>query len=734
MSTPERGAVSPLTAAYGDFVVEPPPRIVGSPAWNLTTRVFVSTAAIVCVVVAAALLIGSASLRQASDEAARRGLEQSADLVAQFLAGRERSLAGGARVFVQGPYFRTLVAERRRDDILDQSFEAVAQLGAKWVMITDDHGVLLAKSDEPRLVDDSLGGVALVSGALRGGTTSGFGVSRDSLLFQAVAVPIVIPGRAPVGVLVATRLVDSVFAADVKVGTASDLLFFALDTNGDVRITSSTLGRDSNVLEAAEALVRKFAGRRGTLATVRVRGAEYFAQAGTLTTAGGDAIGGFVVLRARDAELTSIIGVRRSLVIAGSLGFLLALLFAYFAARHVTRPVRALSQAVRRAADGDYDAGFALRTTVPASDSEISALVAAFDSLLADLRDKESLVATLVGAASVENSRKTGTGTRATRTHAGSIGGARTIGRAGLTIATGELLANRYRIEAEIGSGGMGIVYRATDCVLGELVAVKLLRPEVLAADPQAFERLTQELRLARRITHRNVVRTHDLGESDGVPFLTMEYVQGSSLAAVVANRGALPAPAVLSIGKQLLRALAVAHEQDVIHGDLKPQNLLVGANGVLKVTDFGIARLIRGAAPERERRAAHEAEASLLAHLAGAVTGTPQYMAPEQLIGGPASPRSDIYAAGIVLHECLTGATPYGADTPMAFIARKLDSTIPLAAPRSAATRLAGSAADATEILASELEALIVEMTSPEPGDRAGSAAELVERLGRMG
>jgi serine/threonine-protein kinase len=726
--------VSPATSSGGDFDVEPPPRAAGGPPWNLTTRVFASTAAIVCVVVAAALLIGSTSLRQASDEAARRGLEQSADLVAQFLAGRERSLAGGARVFVQGPYFRTLVAERRRDDILDQSFEAVAQLGAKWVMITDDRGVLLAKSDEPTLVDDSLGGVALVSGALRGGTTSGFGVSRDSLLFQAVAVPIVIPGRAPVGVLVATRLVDSVFAADVKVGTASDLLFFALDTNGDVRITSSTLGRDSTVREAAATLVQKSVGPRGALPTVRVRGAEYFAQAGTLTTAGGEVIGGFVVLRARDAELTSITGVRRSLVIAGSLGFLLALLFAYFAARHVTRPVRALSQAVRRAADGDYHAGYALRTMVPAGDSEISALVAAFDSLLADLREKEALVATVMGAATAVDARKTGAGARATRAHAGSIGAARTIRRGGLTIAAGELLANRYRIEAEIGSGGMGIVYRATDSLLGELVAVKLLRPEVVAADPQAFERLTQELRLARRITHRNVVRTHDLGESEGVPFLTMEYIQGSSLASVIANRGALPSSAVLSIGKQLFRALAVAHEQGVIHGDLKPQNLLIGANGVLKVTDFGIARLIRGAVPERERRAAQAAEASLLAQLAGAVTGTPQYMAPEQLIGGPASPRSDIYAAGIVLHECLTGATPYGADTPMAFIARKLDVTAPPAEPRLAATRLSVSEAEATDILRSELEALIVEMTRPEPGDRPGFAAELVERLSRMG
>jgi serine/threonine-protein kinase len=694
-------------------------------------RVFASTAAIVCVVVAAAMLIGSASLRQASDESAQRGVEQSADLVAQFLAGRERSLAGGARVFVQGPYFRTLVAERRRDDILDQSLEAVGQLGAKWVMITDNRGVLLAKSDEPRQVGDSLGDVPLIAGALGGGATSGFGVSRDSLLFQTVAVPIVIPGSAPIGVLVATRLVDSLFAADVKAGTAADLVFYARDARGDLRVTTSTLGRDSNVVAATEALAQRAPVTHGMPPTVRIRGGEYFAQAATLTTAGGDPIGGFAVLRLRDATLTSISGVRRSLVIAGSLGFLLSLVFAYFAARRITRPVRALSRAVRRAADGDYHGGVTGGGSVPAGDEEITVLAVAFDSLLADLRDKEALVATLMGA---EADTREVVGAAPVGPRLRSIGGAGPKQRSGVAIAPGEMLANRYRIEAELGSGGMGIVYRAMDEILGEPVALKVLRPEVVAADPQAFERFTQELRLARQITHRNVVRTHDLGESDGVPFLTMEYVSGASLASVIAARGVLGPSAVLSIAKQLLRALAVTHEQGVIHGDLKPQNLLIGANGVLKVTDFGVARLIRGAAPERQRRAAQAAESALVARLAGAVVGTPEYMAPEQLMGGPASALSDIYAAGIVLHECMTGRTPYQADTPAAFIARKLSAAAPPATSPLALSNRSTLQTDATAILAGELEALIVEMTRAEPRDRPASAAELGDRLSRMG
>src|SRR5919112_92763 len=150
---------------------------------SLSWRVFLGTAAIVCAVLGAALATASRSVRRTGEESVRRGLEQATDLVAQFLAGRERSLAGGAGVFVQGPYFRAIVAGRSRDHILDQAFEAAEQLDADWVFITDERGVLLAKSDEPGASGDALNGVPLIAGALQGRSTSGFGVSRDSILF-----------------------------------------------------------------------------------------------------------------------------------------------------------------------------------------------------------------------------------------------------------------------------------------------------------------------------------------------------------------------------------------------------------------------------------------------------------------------------------------------------------------------------------------------------------------------
>ena len=647
----------------------------------LSWRVFFLTASIVVAVLGVALATASRSVRRTGEESVRRGLEQATDLVAQFLAGRERSLAGGARVFVQGPYFRAIVAERRRDDILDQAFEAAEQLDADWVFITDEQGVLLAKSDEPGASGDALNGVPLIAGALQGRQTSGFGVSRDSLLFQAVAVPIVVPGGAPVGVLVATRIVDSLLARDVKAATASDVVFYAIDAAHAPHVAASTLGPRPDVSSALAATLGRAEGSAWRVAVVG--GTTYSAQGASLTTAGGEVVGGFVVLRSRAAALAGIVGVRRSLLAAGALGMLLALVAAWAAARSVTRPAMALATAMRRAAEGDYAAAGRASAGVRGGArerDEIAALGAAFETLLAELRDKAALVSLLGGApaASVPAAGAVQPGAPSVKRPAG--GGAAAPRRAARplelsapdaqtgALAVGQVLAGRYVVQDTLGAGGMGLVYRARDLVLGETVAVKTLRAEALAADPGALERFKDEIRLARRISHRNVVRTHDLGESEGVPFLTMEYVEGTSLAALLRERGPLPAPAVLSIAKQLCRALEVAHEQGVVHGDIKPQNLLVGRDGVLKVTDFGVARLTR-------RRGSPTAEGgALVGRVTGAVVGTPEYMAPELLLGQEPDARTDIYAAGMVLHECLTGANPFPADTPLAFLARKLD------------------------------------------------------------
>lgn len=724
-----------------------------SPARGIAGRVFLSTAAIICAVLIAALVVASYSARRATREAERRGLEQAADLTAQLLAGRGRSLAGGARVFVQGPSFRALVAERQHDDILDQAFEAAAQLGADWVFITDEQGNLLAKSDEPGVRGVSMSGIPLVEGALEGRTTFGFGISRDTLLFQTVAVPIVVPGAAPVGVLVATKLVDRQMALDVRAATGADIVFYALDTRGRPHVAATSLDSVSHAAAALPAATPNEqpavigAGADSALPTTGPRAARtavlgrtpYALQGATLTTSGGEIIGGFIVGHPESATSEQLAGIRRSLLIAGLLGLVLALAAAWSLARRVTRPTRALATAAAYALEGEYDeaALIAAEASAGAPSAEVAALGAALTAFLQELREKQALGALVDRATPSEttpNDLSPDSSDERARVRVRASGRTRTplapqlsARHGALTLPTGALapgvvVAERYEIQDVIGVGGTGIVYRAVDQTLDDVLALKMLRPELLADDPRAREELKQELRLTRRVSHRNIVRTHDFGVSRGAPYLTMEYVEGTSLAAVLGRRGTLPTAVVLALARQLMRALDAAHDQGVMHGDVKPANLLLSSDGLLKVTDFGVASLVRRPASS----AASKKSADDVAgppRLAGAVVGTPEYMAPELLLGGRPDIRTDLYAAGMVLHECLTGATPFQGDTPRGFLAQKLDT------PRETLVPPRGPSREPRT-----LAAVVAVMTSPDAEDRPASAAAVSALLARVG
>ena len=235
----------------------------------------------------------------------------------------------------------------------------------------------------------------------------------------------------------------------------------------------------------------------------------------------------------------------------------------------------------------------------------------------------------------------------------------------GISLMPGQTLSNRYEIKEILGAGGMGVVFRAWDRELQEAIAIKTLKPEVM--DPQSIERFKQEIRLARKISHRNVVRNYDLGEFDGMLYITMEYVEGTSLEKLLRQRGKLPVSVALTVAKQLLRALEAAHEMGVIHRDIKPQNIVVEPTGLVKVMDFGIARLAES----------HSHDSKGLTAV-GSVIGTPQYMSPEQLMATDLDPRSDLYAAGAVLFECLTGRVVFEAPTVTALILAQVEQAPP--------------------------------------------------------
>ena len=182
------------------------------------------------------------------------------------------------------------------------------------------------------------------------------------------------------------------------------------------------------------------------------------------------------------------------------------------------------------------------------------------------------------------------------------------------------MLGTRYRIEAEAGEGGMGKVYKATDLDLGRTVALKVVRSE-LSSDPQSFEQLKREILLASRVTHRHVLRIHDLGEADGVRFVSMAWVDGEDLGALIRRNGPLAEDRILSLEKQLCEGLEAAHREGVIHRDLKPRNILLDSLGNACISDFGLAQTMR---ISEETYADREA----------GISGTPRYMSPEQVQG----------------------------------------------------------------------------------------------------
>ncbi|HEX7663616.1 MAG TPA: serine/threonine-protein kinase, partial [Polyangiaceae bacterium] len=223
--------------------------------------------------------------------------------------------------------------------------------------------------------------------------------------------------------------------------------------------------------------------------------------------------------------------------------------------------------------------------------------------------------------------------------------------------AMGELLSGRYELLGLIGVGGMGSVYRARDVELDEVVALKTIARDLLTS-PAMLERFRQEVKLARRVTHKNVARMFDIGEHKNLKFLTMELVEGESLGDLLQREAVLGIAQTAAISKQICAGLTAAHEAGVVHRDLKPDNVMLAKNGRVLITDFGIARAMEGSAHRTQ----------------GMPVGTPAYMAPEQIEGASdIDARADVYALGVMLYEMLVGSMPFEGDSVYAVAAARL-------------------------------------------------------------
>jgi len=269
-----------------------------------------------------------------------------------------------------------------------------------------------------------------------------------------------------------------------------------------------------------------------------------------------------------------------------------------------------------------------------------------------------------------------------------------------IDLRPGTVFHGRYEILGPLGRGGMGMVYKAHDRRLDEVVAIKVLRPD-FGGDPTMAARFRSEIKLARKVRHRNVCAIHDYGEDRGLLYISMEYVEGVDLKQVLKQSGALPPERGYEVAIQIAEGLQAVHDSGIVHRDLKTPNIMSDGAGMARLMDFGVAKRVGEGA----------------ATVTGQIIGTPEYMSPEQAQGHKVDTRSDIYALGIVLYEIFTGQVPFRGETPISTILKHLNDPPPLQGPQ--ASGIPGS-----------LKPVLRRCLAKDPADRYATAREVGDAL----
>lgn len=670
---------------------------------GLTQKILAFTSLLVVVLVGTT--VGFTSFQ--ADRLARAEIEQALvdtrGVWETFQADRYEKLKLGVRALANDPYFKPLVETEDVASVADQLSERGQDIQADFFMATNPDGMLIARSDRPGVSGDDLSRDDVVARPLEREEFATVWL-QGGKPYHTVSMPMLTTGELK-GVLVAGYEIDEALAASIRKLTHSEIAFLT-HRQATPELAVSSLGPREQALRDALGQSEFGAAAPTTPFSLDLGGEPFVGVRVPLKAADGKVVGSLVALRSLAVEMAAFRQYRQSLLVVGLIVMALGLGAAFLMASRITGPVKLLVSLVQRARDGSYSGAVAVATQ-----DEIGVLARAFNSLLADLREKEQLIGFLrdgmtamkrAPAAPDATALDLGTATTAAMSAVGTQIQA-------LSLQSGAVFAGRYEIHETIGKGGMGVVYRARDRQLDEEVALKLLRPDVIQDDPTHLERFKQEIKLARRITHKNVLRTHDFGDADGTPYISMEFLEGVTLKDLVRSKGALPLGVGMRIAKQMCLGLEAAHEQGVVHRDIKPQNMLIlPETGELKIMDFGIARV-------SNVKQGSGGDSGLTT--AGTVMGTPDYMPPEQAQGQPADFRSDVYSLGVVLYEVFTGALPFRGDTAMAVVLSHIQAPPPR--PRELNPRLPAA-----------LETVILRCLEKSPLRRYAKVEELLSDL----
>jgi len=654
------------TVAMGD--AKPLVRAPRSPRRGpgLAIQFFLLAAALLIVTLGLTVAVAAWRADQVAEQTIREDLARVPEVYAGYTSTRASGALEQVRTLAQEPGTMAIFAEEvdlatRLSFAIEDAPNMVSE-GSTFFLF-DRYSRVLARSDRPdgRGVGQPFAAVGWVASVLDTwqGTTA-FIRERDELAIVAAAPVITGEGDG-------ARL-EGVLAVTFPFGTDALTQLQSL-TRGDVAVVldmakrdeapvlevgGATEGVDGGALMAAlftaqETTDELFSKRRTVgPVTANVAGDDHEVLAIPVENFDGEVLAAVLVARSRAGEMTSFYAIRRGLVIAGAIMLLLSLPASFLLGRRIARPLRQLAAGAEAIRDGE------LNVDLPAGGGgEVGVLAGAFGAMVEELREKEALEQLLIDLKA--QSAETGGTTVGTPQRTPAEGDQRLP-------SPGEVFGGRYRIRAELGRGGMGVVYRASDLELEEDVALKVLKPGAFEDATDGLTKLKREIRIARRITHSNVIRVHDLVEAGGMRCLSMEFIPGTTLLQVLKQHGKLALAPGLQVAKQLCRGLAAVHTEGIVHRDLKPQNIMVLPNGIVKLMDFGISRGQRSGGEGEERT----------------VEGTPAYMSPEQCRGEELNQLSDIYSLGVVLWEMFAGKMPFSGSTVGAMIKHQLHTAAP--------------------------------------------------------
>jgi HAMP domain-containing protein len=641
---------------------------------SLRARLFIATGGIVLVAVLAAVGFTALRSHQVADTWVRQALTSARDAQSRTQLQRLSRLRLVSRFVAGDPNFVAYVAEGDPASVRDLLLERQHELESDLAAVLDTRGRVVARTDTPAGVGADLSHDPVVAAAMENRLADGLW-SDGQHYWTVVAEPLVSGRDLAVGVLVTGLALDDALAEDVHRQSRADVAYVALD--GTPRVIASTIGDREDLREA---LVRRL-GRGGSPPSAPVRlavgGHSWIVDVAPLRSAAAGPRVAMATLASEDEALAPFLRIREALVLVGLLSLIVAGALSYALAARVTRPVARLAAAADAARQGSLDGAAFSELDAKGGTEEVTRLARAFRGLLRDLRAERENQATLQTLWA-----------RLPDPEAGP--------RAETPLHSGMVIGGRFEIRSSIGTGGAGIVYRAIDRELGEAVALKTLHPG--SVDAAALEAFKAELRIARLITHPNVLRTHDFGVADGMAFISMELVRGETLRVVLEHLGALPVSMSVSLARQMLHGLEAAHGLGVLHRDIKPENLILDTAGRLRIMDFGIARLVRADAQRQQH-------------------GTFGYLAPEILRGETGDARADQYAVGVVLYEMLTGRRPFTAASVDELVYRMINEPPP--SPRAVDARIP-----------EPLERIVLRCLAADPSARFASVAELAQAV----